>query len=372
MNILELMKITAQRDASDLHISEGSPPLLRVDGQLVPASDAVISAQETEQMLFSLLLPEQKEMFRQHRSIDFSHSLDNSTRFRINAYYQKRAVTIAFRRLSDKIRTLAELGLPESLHQLSELRDGLVLVTGPTGCGKSTTLATLIDEINQTRACNIITIEDPIEYIHHHKKSLVNQRELYSDVDSFSQAIRSVLREDPDVILVGEMRDLDTIRTAITAAETGHLVFSTLHTRDTVSSIARILGVFPPVEQQHIRYQISESLKAVVSQRLLPAENGCGRVPTVEIMMVTKAIGNLIRIGKTEQIYSVIEIGSASGMQTMEQSLLTHVRTGKISVETAYKASKDPRLIKRRIPFRTCKLCGKQVPALENIKCCEE
>jgi len=349
MDIFALLRMTVQKEASDLHLTPNSPPLLRIHGELAPIKDKKLSSEDTKAMALRILSPEQKKLFETKHSIDLAYSLEGVGRFRINAYYQKGTVSIAFRRLSDRILSLTELGLPESLHQLSGLRDGMVLVTGPTGCGKTTTLATLIDMINQTRACNIITIEDPIEYLHEHKKSIVNQRELYADINSFAEAMRYALREDPDVILVGEMRDLDTMRTAITAAETGHLVFSTLHTRDAVSSIDRILGVFPPVEQQHVRQQISEALKAVVSQRLLRRRDGNGRIPIVEVMIVTKGISNLIRLGKTEQIYSVIETGISFGMQTMEQSLINLYQERKIDKETVFKTAKNVKLIERRI-----------------------
>ncbi|MCK4519218.1 MAG: type IV pilus twitching motility protein PilT [Candidatus Omnitrophica bacterium] len=349
MDIFELLRLTAKEQASDLHLTPNSPPLLRVHGELAAVKDKKLSSENTREMIFQILSSEQREVFEKKRSIDLAYSLEGAGRFRINAYYQRGSISIAFRNLPDKILSLTELGLPESLHQLSNLRDGMVLVTGPTGCGKTTTLASLIDMINQTRSCHIITIEDPIEYLHTHKKGIVNQRELYTDIDSFAEAMRYALREDPDVILVGEMRDLDTMRTAIMAAETGHLVFSTLHTRDTVSSIDRILGVFPPVEQQHVRQQLSETLKAVVSQRLLKSADGNSRVPTVELMMVTKAISNLIRMGKTEQIYSAIETGMNFGMQTMEQSLINLYREGKIDKETVLKTAKNAKLIERRI-----------------------
>ncbi len=349
MDIFELLRITAKKEASDLHLTPNSPPLLRVHGELLAVEEKKLSSEDTRDIISQILSINQRDMFEKKHSIDLAYSLEGAGRFRVNAYYQKGLVSIAFRNLPDEIYSLTELGLPESLHRLSDLRDGMVLVTGPTGCGKSTTLAALIDMINQKRACHIITIEDPIEYLHTHKKSIVNQRELYTDVDSFSEAMRYALREDPDVILVGEMRDLDTMCTAITAAETGHLVFSTLHTRDAASSIDRMLGVFPPVEQQHIRQQLSESLKAVVSQRLLKRADVKGRVPAAEVMMVTKGISNLIRLGKTEQIYSAIETGGGLGMQTMEQSLVALYRQGKIDKETAFKAAKNVKLIERRI-----------------------
>ncbi|MEW6103258.1 MAG: type IV pilus twitching motility protein PilT [bacterium] len=349
MDIFELLHLTIEKKASDLHLTCNSPPLLRIHGELIPGKGEKLSSSETEEMIFQLLSQEQKEIFKKKHSVDLAYSFKDIGRFRINAYYQKGTVSAAFRNLPDRIFSLTELGLPESLHQLSDLRDGMVLVTGPTGSGKTTTLATLIDMINQTHACNIITIEDPIEYLHTHKKSIVNQRELYVDTDSFAEAMRFALREDPDVILIGEMRDLDTMRTAITAAETGHLVFSTLHTRDAASSIDRILGVFSPVEQQHVRHQLSESLKAVISQRLLRCANGDARVPAVEIMIVTKAITNLIRVGKTEQIYSAIETGVGFGMQTMEQSLVNLYQQGKIDKETVFKNARNIKVIERRI-----------------------
>jgi twitching motility protein PilT len=349
MDIFELLKITVQRQASDLHLTPNSSPLLRIHGELTPVKGEKLSSEETEKAIFQLLSHEQKEVFKKKHSIDLAYSLESVGRFRINAYYQKGTVSVAFRSLPDRIFSLTELGLPESLHQLSALRDGMVLITGPTGCGKTTTLATLIDMINRTRACNIITIEDPIEYLHNHKKGIVNQRELYVDTDSFAEAMRYALREDPDVILVGEMRDLDTMRTAITAAETGHLIFSTLHTRDAASSIDRILGVFSSVEQQHVRQQLSEGLKAVISQRLLRCADGNGRVPVVEVMIVTKAIGNLIRLGKTEQIYSAIETGGSLGMQTMEQSLVDLYRQRKIDKKTVCNTAKNVKFIEQRI-----------------------
>ncbi len=349
MDIRGLLKDTVKENASDLHLTTGSPPLLRIHGELCPVGDKRVLPGDTKKVIFELLSSEQKDLFDKKHSIDLAYTFEGLGRFRINAYRQKGTITIAFRRLSDAILSLDSLGLPESLHRLSDLRDGLVLITGPTGSGKSTTLATLIDMINQTKSCNIITIEDPIEYVHEYKKSVINQRELYTDVNSFSEAMRYALREDPDVILVGEIRDVDTMRTAVTAAETGHLVFSTLHTHDCVSSINRILGVFPPIEQQYIRQQVSEVLKAVVSQRLLKCADGKIRIPAVEVMMITKGIGNLIRQGKTEQIYSAIETGGGFGMQTMEQSLVKLYQQGKIDKDTLFKTAKNVKLVEKRI-----------------------
>ncbi|MCD4779509.1 MAG: type IV pilus twitching motility protein PilT [Candidatus Omnitrophica bacterium] len=348
MNIFELLKLTLKRDASDLHLTPGCSAVLRVHGHLVPVNGKKLSADDVREMVFPVLSPHQKQRLEEKRSVDLSYLLRDIGRFRINVYYQRGEISAAFRRLYDKIFSIDELGLPQGLAQLADLRDGLVLVTGPTGCGKSTTLATIIDLINQTRSVHIITIEDPIEYFHQHKQSIVTQRELYVDIHSFAEAMRDSLREDPDVIFVGEMRDIDTMRSAITAAETGHLVFSTLHTRDTVSSISRILGVFPSVEQQYIRQQLSDVLKAVVSQRLLTCSCGTRRRPSVEIMKVTKGISNLIRLGKTEQIYSSIETGASLGMQTMEQSLVNLLRQGHIDKQTAFKMAKSVELIKQR------------------------
>jgi len=352
-DILELLKTTVEKGASDLHLTAGSPPMVRIFGDLTPVGRKKLSPEDTREMAMSILSAKQKEVFEQNRSIDLAYSLDGACRqagrFRVNAFYQRGRVSVAFRRLSDEFLTLEELCLPSTLYNLAQLRDGLVLVTGPTGSGKTTTLASLLDMINQTRPCHIITIEDPIEYVHEHKKAIVNQRELYSDVASFGEALRYAVREDPDVILVGEMRDLDTMRTAIMAAETGHLVFSTLHSRDAVSTINRAIGVFPIDEQQLIRQQLSMTLKAVVSQRLLRRSDTPGLVPAVEVMIVTSAISNLIRTGKDEQIYSAIETGGVLGMQTMEESLCTLCRAGKIAREAALKTAKSVRLVEHRL-----------------------
>lgn len=346
-NLTDLLKIAFERDATDLHLTVNSPPVLRIYGQLVPLDQKKLSPIDTEEMVMGLLSAQQKELFEKKRSIDIGYSLNGLTRFRVNAFYQKGHVAAAFRRLESTIRNLEQLGLPPSLYKLSDLRDGLVLVTGPTGSGKSTTLASIIDRINETRAGHIITIEDPIEYTHEHKKGIVNQREIHTDALSFGGSLMYSLREDPDVILVGEMRDLDTMRAAIMAAETGHLVFSTLHTRDAVSSIGRMIGVFPSEEQQQIRHQLSLVLKSVVSQRLLRRKDNSGLVPVVEIMVVVPGISNLIRLGKEEQIYSAIETGGAVGMQTMEQSLRDLYAAGKIDRETVLKTGKSKRLVER-------------------------
>lgn len=353
MDILELLKTTVEKGASDLHLTVGSPPMVRVFGDLTPIGNRKLSPEDTGEMVMTILSAKQKELFELNRSIDLAYSLDRASRqtgrFRVNAFYQRGWVSAAFRKLSDEMLSLEELGLPSSLYKLADLRDGLVLITGPTGSGKTTTLASILDMINETKPCHIITIEDPVEYVHEHKKAIVNQRELHSDVASFSDALRYAVREDPDVILVGEMRDLDTMRTAIMAAETGHLVFSTLHSRDVVSTINRTIGVFPIDEQQLIRQQLSMTLKAVASQRLLRRSDTPALVPAVEVMIVTPAISNLIRTGKDEQVYSAIETGGVLGMQTMEESLCALYRAGKITREAVIKTAKSPRLVEHRL-----------------------
>ena len=293
-----------------------------------------------------------REVLNQNKSVDFAVSIHAVGRFRIAAYYQRGALSVAVRMLHDGIPTFKDLGLPESIAGLSRLRDGLILITGVTGSGKSTTLATILDDINATSGRNIITIEDPIEYVHQNNRCLIHQRELYTDVPSFADALRDALRADPDVILVGEMRDLDTIRTAVAAAETGHLVFSTLHSRDCISTINRMVGAFPAGEQAQIRQQLSSTLRAVVSQRLLPNAGGTGRVPAVEIMLSTPGIANLIRQGKEDMIYSAIETGVRQGMQTMEQCLIRLIEEGKIGMSVGLSAARSEELLKKRLYTR--------------------
>lgn len=350
MDITQLLQTTIEKDATDLHLTKDSPPMLRINGDLVPLGQGRLTREDTENMVMSILSLRQRDLLEGERSVDLAYSLDGtgtSGRFRINAFYQKGSVACAIRRLSDKILGLEELGFPPSVGDLCDLRDGLILVTGVTGSGKTTTLASMVDRINSTRSCHIITIEDPIEYIHSHKKAIVNQREVHTDVPGFANALRFALREDPEVILVGEMRDLETIRTAVMAAETGHLVFATLHTQDAVSTVRRIIGVFPEEEQGQIRHQLSMTLRAVVSQRLVRRKDGSGRIPAVEIMIVNHGITNLIRTQKDEQIYSAIETGAAQGMQTIEHSLISLYKAGKIDKETVYRNSKDSRLVER-------------------------
>jgi len=344
-----LLKRVLDLEGSDLHVTEDSPPMVRVHGDLERLPLPPLSEERLEALVRSVLSQRQWDTLQEKASVDLAYTYDESARFRINVFYQRGRLSVVFRRLASLRLTLDALGLPQSLYELAGLRDGLVLVTGPTGSGKTTTLATLIDMINRQKSCHIITIEDPIEFVHRNIKSLVTQRELYSDVHTLSGALRDALREDPDVILVGEMRDLDTMRTAIMAAETGHLVFSTLHSRDAVSSLHRMISVFPFEEQSQIRIQLAGTLKAVISQRLLRRADTPGRIPAVEVMKVNTAISNLIRIQKLEQVYSLIETGRKEGMQTMEHSLAVLCRDGLIDRETAVKTAKSESVILCRL-----------------------
>jgi twitching motility protein PilT len=321
-SIDELLERMVEANASDLHVTTGTPPAIRVRGEVerLDGFDA-LSSEETQQLLYRILSSEQQKVLELNRQLDFSYSIPGLARFRVNTYFQRESLGAAFRLIPTELKTLEELGIPASLHALAEKPRGLVLVTGPTGSGKSTTLAALIDEINRTRSEHILTIEDPIEFLHRHKRCIVNQREIGPDATSFADALRAALRQDPDVILVGEMRDLETIATALTAAETGHLVFGTLHTQSAPSTIDRIIDVFPAEQQEQVRIQIANSLQGVVTQALLPTADKMGRVPALEILLPDDAVRNLIRQGKVEQIYSVMQTNTGRGMQTMEQSL---------------------------------------------------
>ncbi len=317
-----LLEQMLELDASDLHLAVGSAPALRIRGRLTPAADAsVLDPETTRQAIYSILTSEQQKQLELDRQIDFAYSLPGIARFRVNAFFQRGSVGAAFRLVPGEIRTLDELGLPPVLHTLAEKPRGLVLVTGPTGSGKSTTLAAIVDEINKTRAEHILTIEDPIEFLHRHNQCIVNQREIGTDARSFAEGLRAALRQDPDVILVGEMRDLETISTALTAAETGHLVFGTLHTQTASSTIDRVIDVFPPSQQQQVRIMIANSLQGVVTQALLPTADGNGRVAALEILLPDDAVRNLVRQAKVEQLYTVMQTSSSRGMQTMEQAL---------------------------------------------------
>jgi len=342
-SIDDLLEQMVARKASDLHISVASPPVVRVRGEMerLEGYDP-ISGEDTQQLLYRILSSEQQKQLEIKRQLDFSHSVPGLARFRVNVYFQKESVGAAFRMIPDELKTLEELGIPATLHQLAEKPRGLVLVTGPTGSGKSTTLAALIDEINRNRAEHILTIEDPIEFLHRHKRCIVNQREIGPDATTFAEALRAALRQDPDVILVGEMRDLETISTALTAAETGHLVFGTLHTQSAPSTIDRIIDVFPPEQQEQVRIMIANSLQGVVTQALLPTADGVGRIPSLEVLLPDDAVRNLIRQGKVEQIYSVMQTNTSRGMQTMEQSLADLVQRNIVKLEDALTRSSRP------------------------------
>jgi twitching motility protein PilT len=342
-SIDELLEHMVSRNASDLHVTVGTPPVVRVRGEVQRLEEfAPLTAEDTQQVLYRILSSEQQKQFELNRQLDFSHSIPGLARFRVNVYFQRESVGAAFRLIPAELKTLEELGIPSSLHQLAEKPRGLVLVTGPTGSGKSTTLAALIDEINRNRSEHILTIEDPIEFLHRHKRCIVNQREIGPDASSFAEALRAALRQDPDVILVGEMRDLETIATALTAAETGHLVFGTLHTQSAPSTIDRIIDVFAAEQQEQIRIQIANSLQGVVTQALLPTADGAGRVPALEILLPDDAVRNLIRQGKVEQIYSVMQTNTGRGMQTMEQSLTDLILRRVIDFEVGLSRSSRP------------------------------
>jgi twitching motility protein PilT len=346
MNIDDLFELVAQENASDLLISAGAPPILRINGQLFRSRTDSLTPELSEKLIFDFLTPEQRAHFEAHKELDFSLAHGRRHRFRVNVYRQKGAVTAALRPIPEKIPAIEELGLPEGVAELADERQGLVLVTGPTGHGKTTTQAAIIDRINNTRACHIITVEDPIEYVHSHKRCIVDQREVGGDTNSFGAALKYVLRQDPDVIQIGEMRDLETIKAALTAAETGHLVFATLHTNDAIQTVDRIIDVFPGHEQQQIRFQLSMTLLAILSQRLLPRADKKGRVLAAEVLRNNTAIANLIREGKTHQVYSVVETGHKEGMQTMDRSLKGLYNKGLISRDEAIAHMRNPKEIK--------------------------
>lgn len=335
MEMKDVLEFCVKQRASDLHLSAEMPPLLRIDGELAPIKDAaVLDAATAKNWLYSIMSPLQQKEFETEFELDFSISIPNLAHFRVNAFNQINGVAAVFRTISSTVPTLDELGLPDIFKQLTSLPNGLILVTGPTGSGKSTTLAAMIDYINTHQACHIITIEDPIEYTYQNKKSLINQRQVHRDTKDFSIALRSALREDPDVILVGEMRDLETMRLALTAAETGHLVMATLHTSSAPRAVSRIVDVFPAGEKNVIRNMLSESLQAVICQSLIK-QLPQGRIPAFEIMIGTSAIRNLIREDKVPQMYSAMQTGSEKGMYTLDQYLQKLVDNQKISKETA-------------------------------------
>lgn len=345
----ELLRITVERGASDLHLTVGLPPVLRINGSLVATEYSRLSPEEAKRLVYSILNDKQKEKFEKTWELDCSHGVRGFGRFRVNVYRQRGVVGACLRAITNTVATRTELNLPRIVEDMVNRPHGLILVTGATGAGKSTTLACMLDIINQTQSYHIITIEDPIEYIHPHKKSMINQREVGHDTLSWSNALKATLREDPDVILVGEMRDQETIAGTLTAAETGHLVFSTLHTCDASQTIERVVDVFPPHHQQQIRVQLSSVLEGVVSQQLVPHAAGVGRVPSVEILIATPAIRNLIREGKTHQIYNAIQTGSKLGMQTMEQSLFELVQSKMVTADEALAHTMHPDDFKRMV-----------------------
>jgi len=338
-----LLTTTFSKGASDLHLISGSPPTVRVHGELRPVENAQkLTAQETEQMVFSLLDEAQRNKLVKYRELDFSVVLEGIGRFRANAYWQKQSVSLALRAISERIPAIDELKLPAVCHQFARLRQGFVLVTGPTGHGKSTTLAAIIEEINQTRTEHIVTIEDPVEFVYSSRSSLVSQREMGDDTLTWAAALKSVLREDPNVVLVGEMRDPETMSAAMTVAETGHLVFATLHTNSAAQTIDRIVDGFPEDQQNQVMMQLSNALEAVLSQRLVPTKGGTGRIPVTEVLVATPAVRNTIREGKSHQLNSIIQTSSELGMMTLESSLAYWVNQGVLDFEKAREFSLRP------------------------------
>lgn len=349
MDIKQYLQGVVDVKASDLHLVVGIPPMLRVEGELIPVpSSTILTPDVISELLKQVLTSEQVERLSVNKEIDFSIAFSDKARFRVNAYTQKNSLAAAFRLIPFDIPIMGTLGLPNILHQFTTLRQGLVLVTGPTGHGKSTTLAAMLNEINKTRACHIVTIEDPVEFVFRPEKSIISQREMRSDTHSWDIALRSVLREDPDVVLVGEMRDYETIAAALTVAETGHLVFATLHTNSAAQTIDRIVDVFPNEQQSQIRLQLSNVVEAVFSQRLVPGSSG-KRVVAYEVMLGTTAVKTSIRDGKTHQIESILETSQEAGMSTLERSLADLVRRGLVSMDVAQSWSLRPEELSRLV-----------------------
>jgi twitching motility protein PilT len=348
--IPELLEVMLERGASDLHVTVGAPPTIRLHGDLVPLDEyPLLEARGIQGMIYAILPEKARERLEQELELDMSYSLPGRARFRVNVYYQRDSLGAAFRLIPYEIKSVEELDLPSVVADLARYPRGFVVVTGPTGSGKSTTLAAMVDIVNNERRAHLMTVEDPIEFLHKHINCVVNQREVGADTHSFSQALKHVLRQDPDVILVGEMRDLETIATAITAAETGHLVFATLHTQDAPQTIDRIIDVFPPHQQQQVRVQLATTLQGVVTQQLLQTADGRGRIVAVEVLICTPAVRNLIREGKVHQIYSLMQAGGRFGMQTMDQSLANLVKAGRITQQLAYERCHDPEELNRLI-----------------------
>lgn len=349
LKIDKLLKEAVVGQASDIHLTVGVSPMLRIRGDLTATQYPVLQYKDTEAIVTAITNAEQQEKFQQLGELDFSYAIAGLSRFRVNVFRQRGLCAIAIRVVAEQIPTLEQLGHPDVLKVLARKPRGLVLVTGPTGSGKSTTLASMLDLINTERACHIITLEDPIEYLHKHKKSIVNQREIHVDTKSFANALRAALREDPDVILVGEMRDAETMGIAITAAETGHLVFATLHTGDTAQTIDRIIDAFPSYQQRQIRIQLSLTLQGIVAQQLLPRRDSSGRVAALEVLTMTPAVRNLIREGKNHQLVSVIQTGSKTGMQAMDMSLRDLYMKGIVTYEEALARAMDQEIFVRLV-----------------------
>ena len=347
-SIDEMLKVANERGASDLHITVGVPPKIRIDGELIDIADERIMPSDAENLIMPIIPDHARKQLVEMGESDFSYAIAGVGRYRVNAFRQRGSYACVIRIVGTRIPSPQELGLPESVVALTELKRGLVIVTGPTGSGKSTTLASLVDVINSTQNVNVITLEDPIEYLHRHNKAIVNQREIGVDSFSYTSALRAALREDPDVIMVGEMRDLDTISTAITAAETGHLVLSTLHTTGAANTIDRIIDVFPPHQQQQIRIQLAGVLESVISQQLLPKVFG-GRVAAFEVMHTNTAIKNLIRESKTHQIDNIIQTNRKLGMMMMDDAIMELYMRGEISKETALEYAQDQQNMKRKL-----------------------
>lgn len=345
------LQYAREKNSSDVHLTEGLPAMMRLNGSLIPMTQLPITNEELEETIVEMTSAQQREKLKLGEDLDFAYVSHEGSRHRVNVYKQRGSFAIAIRLLQSRIPTLEELELPEVLDRLTDLPRGLILVTGPTGSGKSTTLAAMIDRINEKRNCHILTLEDPIEYLHKHKKSMVNQREIGSDAYSFAHALRSALREDPDVILVGEMRDYESISLALTAAETGHLVLSTLHTTNVAQTIDRIIDVFPANQQAQVRTQLSTSLRAIIAQHLLKRADRSGRIAALEVLLMTEAVGNLIRENKAYQIPTIMQTHMRDGMQTLDMNLAQLVREGKIEMDLAIEVSTDPQTLRRLTGF---------------------
>lgn len=342
-----LLREAVEHNASDLHLCTGAPPVLRVNGSLKGLNLPPLTADDTQRLIYTVLNDMQKAQFEEHMELDFSLTVSNAGRFRVNVHRQRGAIEAAFRVVRNDILSVKQLGLPDVTTKLCRKQQGLILITGPTGTGKTTTLAAMIDQINRTRSCMIITIEDPIEFIHKHQRSLIKQREVFGDTHSFAIALRHALRQDPDVIAVGEMRDLETIQTALTAAETGHLVLATIHTPDVSQTVDRVVDVFPPHQQNQVRIQLAGSLEAIISQQLVSRADGAGRVVACEVLVATPAVRQLVRAAKTEQIMTVLQTSKEEGMISMDKALKNLYEAKTISYEEAISKCKSPQQFDR-------------------------